>query len=97
MVVRRLLFAVPFGVMIFVAPLAAEEPADTPALQALDLPLTQELGSGLRQSTAQSLPADDQLAACCKICRKGKACGDSCISRAKTCTKGKGCACDAEQ
>ena len=37
-----------------------------------------------------------QIAACCKICRKGKACGDSCISRSKTCNKGKGCACDAE-
>lgn len=33
-------------------------------------------------------------AACCKICRKGKACGDSCISRDKTCRRGVGCACD---
>lgn len=32
--------------------------------------------------------------ACCKVCKKGKACGDSCISRDKTCHKGKGCACD---
>ncbi len=34
------------------------------------------------------------LAACCKTCRKGKACGDSCISRSKSCRKGAGCACD---
>lgn len=33
-------------------------------------------------------------AACCKTCRKGKACGNSCISRDKTCRKGVGCACD---
>ena len=33
-------------------------------------------------------------AACCKVCRKGKACGDSCINRSYTCHKGKGCACD---
>lgn len=33
-------------------------------------------------------------AACCKTCRKGKACGNSCISRSKTCRKGPGCACD---
>nr|WP_319250464.1 hypothetical protein [uncultured Celeribacter sp.] len=33
-------------------------------------------------------------AACCKICKKGKACGDSCISRSYTCHKGPGCACD---
>jgi len=32
--------------------------------------------------------------ACCKTCSKGKACGDSCISRGKTCHKGRGCACD---
>jgi hypothetical protein len=32
---------------------------------------------------------------CCKICRKGKACGDSCISRSYTCHKPPGCACNA--
>jgi len=32
--------------------------------------------------------------ACCKICRAGKACGDTCISRAKVCRVGPGCACD---
>lgn len=31
---------------------------------------------------------------CCKICRKGKACGDSCIARNKTCRVGSGCACN---
>lgn len=30
---------------------------------------------------------------CCKFCSKGKACGDSCISRSFTCRKGCGCAC----
>lgn len=34
------------------------------------------------------------IAGCCKVCSKGKACGDSCISRDKECHKGKGCACD---
>lgn len=33
-------------------------------------------------------------AACCKTCRKGKACGDSCISKSKACRKAPGCACD---
>lgn len=33
-------------------------------------------------------------ASCCKMCSKGKACGDSCISRDKQCRKGVGCACD---
>ena len=46
-----------------------------------------------------TLKRDDarQLAqACCRICRKGKACGNACISRAKTCQKPPGCACDAK-
>lgn len=34
------------------------------------------------------------VAQCCKICRKGKACGNSCISRGYTCRKPPGCACD---
>ena len=38
-------------------------------------------------------PTDKQE--CCKVCRKGKACGDTCISRKKTCRKPAGCACDA--
>ena len=32
---------------------------------------------------------------CCKVCRKGKACGNSCIRASYTCHKGRGCACDA--
>ena len=32
---------------------------------------------------------------CCKVCSKGKACGDSCISKSYTCHKPPGCACDA--
>lgn len=31
---------------------------------------------------------------CCKVCTKGKACGDSCINRNYTCHKPPGCACD---
>lgn len=31
---------------------------------------------------------------CCKVCRKGKACGDTCISRDKVCRTPPGCACD---
>lgn len=32
--------------------------------------------------------------ACCKICRRGKACGNSCIARNKTCHQPPGCACN---
>jgi hypothetical protein len=37
---------------------------------------------------------DADYGACCKVCSKGYACGDSCISRSKNCHKGPGCACD---
>ena len=32
---------------------------------------------------------------CCKICRRGKACGNACIRVTYTCRKPKGCACNA--
>jgi hypothetical protein len=31
---------------------------------------------------------------CCKVCKQGKACGDTCINKTDICTKGVGCACD---
>ena len=32
-------------------------------------------------------------AGCCRVCKKGKPCGNSCIARNKTCRVGPGCAC----
>ena len=37
---------------------------------------------------------DPARMACCKICKKGKACGDTCINKSYTCTKPRGCACN---
>ncbi len=34
---------------------------------------------------------------CCKICKKGKACGDSCVAIWKECNIDSGCACDKER
>lgn len=31
---------------------------------------------------------------CCKVCHKGKACGDSCIAQDRECRQPPGCACD---
>ncbi len=39
-------------------------------------------------------PSQSQSGSCCKVCRKGKACGNSCISASYTCHKGPGCACN---
>lgn len=45
-----------------------------------------------------SIPATggctDSTSGCCKVCRQGKACGDTCIAKNEQCTKGAGCACD---
>lgn len=38
--------------------------------------------------------SDGGRAGCCKICTKGKACGNTCISRGYTCWVGPGCACN---
>jgi hypothetical protein len=59
---------------------------------ALDSPARspQFLGSlGLRQPHAVVVQQ-----ACCKVCTRGKACGNTCISQDKQCHVGPGCACD---
>lgn len=40
------------------------------------------------------LTGNELASGCCKVCKKGKACGNSCIQKSKTCHKGRGCACD---
>ena len=61
-------------------------------------PAPQTDGGDAPQSWPQKLERIVPLAeTCCKICRSGKACGDSCIARDETCTKPPGCACDASK
>jgi hypothetical protein len=39
-------------------------------------------------------PVDaDGIQRCCKRCKRGKPCGNSCIARNLTCHRGRGCAC----
>jgi len=45
--------------------------------------------------TPKTYTVPAQETRCCKYCSKGKACGDSCISRSYTCHKPPGCACDS--
>jgi hypothetical protein len=60
------------------APVRLDHDPRTPAFM-------QSLGLELEAAAAQQ---------CCKICTKGKACGDTCIDRDKTCHQPPGCACD---
>ena len=48
----------------------------------------------LLKASRPAVRAPRRSVACCKICRKGKACGNSCISRRYTCRKPPGCACN---
>jgi hypothetical protein len=36
---------------------------------------------------------DTATGACCKVCREGKPCGDTCIAKSEACHVGGGCAC----
>lgn len=56
--------------------------------------LAQESIHQLLERTERGGLQDHLSQSCCKICRAGQACGDSCISRDKTCRVGPGCACD---
>lgn len=49
----------------------------------------------LALATSLAVPADTSCAAreCCKICKKGKPCGDACIAKDQHCHLPPGCAC----
>lgn len=73
-------------------------PLDTPSPQAVDnvtvplVPVAPAVHAvPINTAPAPSVPVQRT---CCKYGSKGKACGDSCISRSYTCHKGPGCACD---
>jgi hypothetical protein len=53
-----------------------------------------EAATELHQRIQALSPSAPLKAYCCKVCRKGKACGDSCISKSYSCTRPRGCACD---
>jgi hypothetical protein len=45
-------------------------------------------------TVAQPRPASLQTRRrCCKVCKKGKPCGDTCIAKSKECHEPPGCAC----
>lgn len=66
----------------------AEQPPAVGALTAEDIAAARRLLTGAQTAEVQVYDA-----ACCKVCKKGQPCGDSCISREKQCRKGPGCAC----
>jgi hypothetical protein len=49
-------------------------------------------GGSARDASTREAQASPM--ACCKVCTKGKACGNSCIAKDKKCHQPPGCACD---
>lgn len=88
---RILVFLI--AVLLYAVPAIADQTTPTTPVQSAE-----QATDLLSELFPQPEPAFAQVqaAACCKICRAGKACGNSCISRDKTCRKGVGCACDAD-
>jgi hypothetical protein len=83
------------AVMFLIAPprgLGADSPPNPGPLLS---PKSLELATDPDRGPLPQSRAGRQISQCCKVCRKGKACGNSCISRTKTCHKPPGCACDA--
>ena len=69
------------------------EPARDAAMCEAPRPLVEVSYTTYAQAAADCVPRQQ----CCKVCAKGKACGNSCISRRYTCRKGPGCACDGHR
>lgn len=66
--------------------------ADDFESRSLDIPTHSiEETSGFR---ALGIQKPELLQRCCKVCTKGKACGDTCIPKDRTCHVGPGCACN---
>jgi hypothetical protein len=51
------------------------------------------IASSPRPSPFHEFSLERAAAKCCKVCTKGKPCGDTCIAQDKTCHVGPGCAC----
>jgi hypothetical protein len=86
-VTKRLVYGVLVSILALSASVAADryQSVANPSLSGVET-LFQQIGRG--ESTTPTVSQ-----ACCKICRTGQPCGDTCISREKMCRVGAGCAC----
>ena len=74
-----------FGALLVLSSFSIWAPARSARANADSAPVAQRLEGG-----ASCTPRED----CCKVCSKGKACGNTCIRADYNCHKGAGCACD---
>ena len=80
--------------LAFLLPAAAAS-ADSPVAPRM-IETIQPAAPAMSVAKINFVPPNAEIAkTCCKVCSKGKPCGNSCISRDKTCHKAPGCACAA--
>lgn len=90
------------------APVASEPIHEVPVVRVEPQPEVPHVPDAVAEPTVQDrTPADpsrdsseipeasETTGECCRTCRKGKACGDTCVARDRECTVAPGCACDA--
>ena len=93
------LLSIALALLLLAVPAAASEPATDTQRETPEITFLQEAAIATESSCLQingEIPQELSIAqgGCCKVCRKGKACGNSCINRSYNCTRPRGCACD---
>lgn len=66
----------------------------SPAIAALQSAIATKTQPAAAPPPAPAPPRPATARTCCKVCKAGKACGDSCIAANKSCNEGAGCACN---
>ena len=88
---KRFIYSVAFCLLsLSGAASADEQPAESTRTELIDiLALASDSGGSPFDSNSRKVTA----AKCCKVCTKGKPCGDTCIAQDKVCQVEPGCAC----
>lgn len=95
-----LTLAVSFALTLAVAPKvhAADAAKAAPAKKAAPEKKAEakapEKKTEAKVETARAEPPKAAAGECCKTCKNGKACGNTCIAKDRECAEPKGCACD---
>jgi hypothetical protein len=80
--------------LLAVATLVATPASEVVAQRAPETPVRETPKRQEREHPKRKQPTEDPQS-CCRVCDKGKACGNTCINRRLMCHKPPGCACNA--
>jgi hypothetical protein len=88
----RLVQALALALLVLMAPSIAASADQNALIAALPMMSTAPAPRTPMPTSTATAEAPQQ---CCRMCKKGKPCGDGCISTTKQCKKEQGCACAA--